>query len=74
VLIGFSLHVCNPHCNRQEAIRAVENPYSTGSHESESLIKAEHIKGSILQAAVTTLLNFLCNYLTGIATTFQAFK
>jgi hypothetical protein len=49
--------------NQQEAISDVENPHSTGSHESESLIKAENVNGSILQSAVNILLNFLWNYL-----------
>jgi hypothetical protein len=58
----------------QETISVVENPHSSGSHESQPLIKAKNIKGSILQAAVTTLLNFLWNYLTGIRTKFKALK
>jgi hypothetical protein len=43
----------------QKAISVVENPHSSGNHESQSLIKVKNIKGSILQTAVTTLLNFL---------------
>jgi hypothetical protein len=61
--VGFSLHVHSLIANKQDAINVVENPHSTGSHESESLIKVKNINGSILLAAVNILLNFLWNYL-----------
>jgi hypothetical protein len=48
MLIGFSLHVHSLYANKLDAISAVENPHSTGSHESESLIKVKNITGSIL--------------------------
>ena len=37
----------------------IHTPFSTGSHEAESLIKVQKISGSIRLAVARVLLNFL---------------